>query len=162
METVMETMGKIDYETAKKVRKLKEKGATYDEIEEQIGISRKSIAKILKMSEEEIEELKKREEKEVKAGEEGLKAKAKKQFFKEVSNWIADEAMENLKELIKNGMLVRELYEKKREEEFENAIQAARIEKTKNLALRILLLRYLRGEIDKYDLARRILVVTYA
>jgi len=114
------------------------------------------------MSEEEIEELKKREEKEVKVGEEGLKSKAKKQFFNEVRDWIADESMERLKELIKEGMLVEELYEKKREEEFENAIQALRIEKTKVLALKILIARYLRGEIDKYDFARRILAITHA
>jgi len=158
-------MRRLDYETVKKVKEIL-KNKTYKEIEEETGLSSATIAKIAKMSDEEIEELRKKEAREKKIKEvkkdEIYKAKSGKALLKDIQEAIAEESLRRHRELLNTGLFVEKLWEKKKEQEFLNAIQQARIEKTKNLALKILMLRYLRGEIDKRELARRILVVTYA
>lgn len=155
-------MGKLDYETAKKIKEMLE-SKTYDEIEAELGVSSKTIAKVKKMSDEEIEELK-AVEKEEKAeiGEESLKAKAKKQFFKEIRDRVADESLERLRELIKLGAIVEELYQEKREQAFLNAVQMARNEEIKNYLIKLFVFHYLKGHIDKTELAKKILAISYA
>jgi len=148
----------ISYRLAKKVLDLRESGTTYDRIRKETKLAKGTISKILKLGEKGIEKIRKNE----KAKEAVFKGKAEKLLLREMQDLVAEESLERLRELLNNGLLVEELYEKKREQAFLNAIQKARNEEIKNYVTRLFVILYLKGYIDKTELARKILAIKYA
>jgi len=129
-------MQKIDYETAKKVKELRKSGATYDKIQTEVGIARATISRILKMTDDEIEDLKK-ERKEKTIEEKGFATKAERVLLKEIRDLIANESLERIRDLMNYGLVIEALWEKKREEILKQALLKAKNEEIKNYIFRM-------------------------
>ena len=170
-------MRRLDIDTVKKIREMLSKGKTYDEIEKLFGVSRRTIADIAKMSDEEFKmyvskkerKRKKREgveeeEEEDKGKDEkkDLRRKALQNQIKEVIDRIADESLENLRDLISYGLILRSSYENYKMERINRIISESLKEKLKNRVFFYLLLRYMRNEIDRDEFLKRVLVIRYA
>jgi len=173
-------MRRLDVDTVKKIREMLSKGKTYDEIEKLFGVSRRTIADIAKMSDEEFKmyvskkerKRKKREEVEEEEEEEeedkgkgrgkDLRRKALQNQIKEVIDRIADESLENLRDLISYGLILRSSYENFKMERINRIISESLKEKLKNRVFFYLLLRYMRNEIDRDEFLKRVLVIRYA
>jgi len=168
-------MRRLDIDTVKKIREMLSKGKTYDEIEKLFGVSRRTIADIAKMSDEEFKmyvskkerKREKREEEEEEEEDKGkdkrdLRRKALQNQIKEVIDRIADESLENLRDLISYGLILRSSYENYKMERINRIISESLKEKLKNRVFFYLLLRYMRNEIDRDEFLKRVLVIRYA
>jgi len=169
-------MRRLDIDTVKKIREMLSKGKTYDEIEKLFGVSRRTIADIAKMSDEEFKmyvskkERKRKKREGVEEEEEEDKGKDKRDLrrkalqnqIKEVIDRIADESLENLRDLISYGLILRSSYENYKMERINRIISESLKEKLKNRVFFYLLLRYMRNEIDRDEFLKRVLVIRYA
>jgi hypothetical protein len=154
---------KIDYETAKKIKELLEQGKTYDYIQEAVGVARATISKIRKMSNEEIEDLKEREKEEGKLIEDKtLTTKARKTMLKELTNIIAEQSLENLRDLVTSGQFLQAYYDKVQAENLTKMIQKIKNKEIKEYLYKALIFKFLKGELDREEFLKRFIVICYA
>jgi len=153
---------RIGYEKAKKAKEMLKQGFTYDEVQEATGLSRSTIAAIAKASDEEIEKVRELEERKVAKKEGEYMKKANKLLLKEIQEMVSKRALENVRNLLNYGLFVEGLYLGKGREFFENLVAGLINERFKNELLTILVLKLLRGEIDKEEFIRKYLVIKYA
>jgi hypothetical protein len=140
-----------------------EQKKTYDYIQEALGVARATISKVKKMSNEEIEDLKEREREGGKLIEDkSLTVKARKTMLKELSNIIAEQSLENLRDLVSYGQFLQAYYDQVQRENLMKLIQKLRNKEVKEYVTKILLFRFLRGELDKEEFLKRFMVIYYA
>jgi hypothetical protein len=150
---------RIDYETARKIKDMLET-KTYKEIEEEFGVSSRTIAKISKMSDAEIEELKK--ERDDLGDDKSLTVKARRALLKELANIITEQSLENLKDIVSSGQFLHAYYDEVQRKNLIRLIQKLKNKEVKEHVTKALLLMFLKGELDREDFLKRFMVISYA